>query len=181
MSGVLPVQWEIFAAEVASGSSCVEAAVSAGYSRDYAEDLIQRPEIRARIEELSQEHQADKGVVPKIWIECQLVRIARDSMDDVPAQIDSNGKVLVPGVPRDRVLARQALMDLARLKGYIVERKLTAAAKMSLGNVGMSELNAMLDGVLLELAPGERARIKELARGKNVARGVIDVAPETTG
>jgi hypothetical protein len=93
-------------------------------------------------------------------------------MDDVPAQLDSGGKVLVQGTPRDRALARQALMDLARLKGYIIERKLTAAAKMSLG-----DLNAMLEGALVELAPGEKARMRALARGKGK---LLDAAVESS-
>jgi len=63
-------------------------------------------------------------------------------------------------------------MDLARLKGYIVERKLTAAAKMSFGG----DLNAMLEGLLVELAPGEKSSIRALARGKGK---LLDAAAES--
>jgi len=63
-------------------------------------------------------------------------------------------------------------MDLAKLKGYIVERKLTAAAKMSFGG----DLNTMLERLLVELAPGERTRIRALARGKGK---LLDAAVES--
>jgi hypothetical protein len=93
-----------------------------------------------------------------------MVRIIKDAMEGVPANPDQDGGDS-KGVPPNRELAERALMNLSRLKGWIVERKQTLNARVSSGPGANVELAAMLEDHLVNLPAAERAKIKRLAQG----------------
>jgi hypothetical protein len=181
-AAILGQKHERFAVYVASGMSYRESAELAGFCRDYGYDLMQIPKVRDRVESLIRAKSAEpESVASKPCLEAQTVQIIHDAMHGIPAEIDSDGRVIEPATPRDRHLARLAIQDLARLKGYIVERKQVDSRKIDLGKVSQSEMNELLEQTLAALSPAERSRIKELTSRRSVReRDVIDVAPETT-
>lgn len=67
--------------------------------------------------------------------------------------------------PRNHQLAMNALMNLARLKGYVVEQKKSVSAKLDMSKMNHLEIREMLGAKLNELEPGARAKIERLAEG----------------
>jgi len=178
-----PPAWEIFCAELANGSTIVLASARAGFSESNGNKLTRRPEIVARIRELLALRRADGGLVSRMWAECQLVRIVQDSMEVHFAEYDEAGNQISPFVGADRARAESAVMNLARLKGWIVERKQSMSAKVDLGQVGSQQMSAALDAALLDLAPAERARVKAIAAGGSKSassRGSVKVPANQT-
>lgn len=105
----------------------------------------------------------------KGWIEDQLVVVVKMALRGRPAsQVPSNPQ---PAIPRNPALAVSALMSIARLKGYIVEKKQSLAGKLDLGKLSPADLRAVLEGSLDQLAPGERQRLI------GIADGTIDAEP----
>lgn len=96
------------------------------------------------------------------WIEAVLVQIIEASMLG-----DINGK----GDKRNLGLARAAAMDLAKLKGFIVERKQIAKATVRLDAMNRDQLRNHLATMLDELEPGARAELRR------VLEAPIDIQP----
>ncbi len=152
-----PVQWEIFCAEVALGSPAVQAAVKAGYSPDYADRLAGRPEIVDRVNRLLEEKIAGGGVSSRLWAELRLMQIAEDCLVSEPAKLSSDGNELIPArVPQYQV-AISAINSVAKIRGWIVERKQTLNGRVDLGSAGES-----LESALGALNPVERSRIEDM-------------------
>lgn len=78
---------------------------------------------------------------------------------------NSAGEIVDPRQPRNHTLALSGLMQLARLKGFIVEKKQSLNAKVDMSRMSAADLKATLEGTLDQLAPGERQRILEIAAG----------------
>lgn len=158
----LSPEYEMFAVMVANGSTMREAASLAGFAEGYCTQLGQRPEVRARIEYLldlqRKESEVFGGIASRAWIEAQLVIIARQAMMDRPAKLSDDGKTLDAGRPADMDLARRTLMDLAKLKGMVIERKQVANARISL-DAGGSVLEGQVSSYLDSLDPGARREI----------------------
>jgi len=159
--------YELFCAEIVSGNTAASSARTAGFVPRYADELLKKPEIQARIAQLLEERRRDSGVVSRVWVECQMVRIIKDAMEGIPGVPDQDGgdSPASKGVPPNRELAERALMNLSRLKGWIVERKQTVNARVSAGASASVELAAMLEDHLTNLPAAERAKIKRLAQG----------------
>jgi hypothetical protein len=166
---------EMFAALVANGSTACDASEMAGFSAGYAGQLVTRPEIKARIQELlslqSQETEAFGGIATRAWIESQMVIIIRHAMHGRPEYKGTKGRPGRAEVPPDHNLARLALMDLARMKGMIVEKKQTAKLSIkadATGNVDPEAMKAHLANYLDQLEPGARKEIEMRAKKADV-------------
>lgn len=172
----VPIGWEIFCAELACGTPATQAALSAGYVEGYASVLVTKPEIQSRVQALVAERLSDGGIVPRAWAELQIIRIIRDAVDGVKGELGPDGKV-VGSIAPDRQLARAALMDLARLRGWIVQKKEVdeRRATIDLGKLGASDLRGALDAMTARLSPGARRRVESLAAGTT-----IDPAPDAS-
>lgn len=70
-----------------------------------------------------------------------------------------------PALDRNLSVAMAALMHLARLKGYVVEKKQTLAGRVDLGKLGAADLRAVLTGHLNELDPDSRRQVEAIAAG----------------
>ncbi len=164
---LLPLPWELFCADVALGVSQAESARNAGFSAETAPFLMQKPEIRERINELRVCRQQDRGgVASKVWAEAYLIRVALGLFAGVPATVDlETGNVLEVAIKRDWAVGMQAVMNFCKVRGYIVERKQVANARVDFGRVGRDELGAALAEHLGELSPQDQATIKRIASG----------------
>ena len=160
------IQWEMFCAEVACGATAKQAAESVGYTDTYASNLRQHPAVQQRIKQLIAERVREGGIVSKVWAECKLVWIANRCLAGRPAILDESGKTLVPAVDPDYSQAQSAIMNLARLRGWIIERKQSLNAKVDLGK---SDLESMLDQQLANLPAEARARVRQLANDTDQA------------
>lgn len=98
----------------------------------------------------------------KLWIENQIVIVIKMAMHGrPPTNTPSNPQ---PRIERNPVLALSSLMQLAKLKGYVIEKK--QSLKMDLGKLSAADAKATLDGMLDQLSPGDRARILEITSGE---------------
>ena len=112
----------------------------------------------------------------KAWIERQMIIIIKAAMHGRPAKImqaqkavDGNPEkpeMIVPALPRNHALALSALMSLAKLKGYIVDKKQGVSAKLDLSKLPPAQLQAVLTGHLNELDPAARQQIEAIAAGE---------------
>jgi hypothetical protein len=171
----LSPQYEMFAALIVNGSTAEAAADIAGFTANYSHVLTTRPEIKARIQELlslqSQETEAFGGIATRAWIESQMVVIIRHAMHGRPEYKGTKNKPGRPEILPDHNLARLALMDLARMKGMIVEKKQTAKLSIkadATGNVDPEAMKAHLANYLDQLEPGARKEIEMRAKKADV-------------
>ncbi len=171
-NGIIPLQWETFCAELAIGTPASKAAINAGYTAAYATDLVDRPEIKARVQELVEARRTDGGVVPRIWAELVLVQIVRDSLNGTEDVIAEDGTISAKGIKRNRSEARAALMDLARLRGWIVERKQVDTRSVT-ARLGSKDLSATLDAMQSALSPQARKRLDAITSKSKV----VDAEP----
>lgn len=116
----------------------------------------------------------------KPWIENQIIVIIRAAMVDTPAKlipqrVQKNGVIspehMRPQAVRNHSLALSALMQLARLRGYVVEKKQSLSGTMDLAKLSKQQLSAFLQSTADQLAPGERQRLI------GIADGTIDAEP----
>lgn len=105
----------------------------------------------------------------KAWCERQLVIVIQGAMRGRGAGPDC---AVQPVQPRNYAMAVQAVMALARLKGYIVERKQSIGAKIDLSKLSQAELSQYLSASLSELDPAARRQIEAITAGDDDA---IDV------
>ena len=146
---ILTADEELFCVMVAGGVSQADAAVKAGYSRDYGWDLCQRPEIRDRIAQLASETPDDARRSVRAGLRILRARAAAFGTDpEVCAEIDC----------RLRVLEVQA-----KVEGMIVARKQIAKLSASL-RLNRDELDAALQADLERLAPGAAGKLARLGR-----------------
>lgn len=165
-------QHELFCAHVADGMPAAHAAETCGFSSSYAPVLVKRFETRiAQLRALKSEHPLDQ-IASKSWIETQLVTIARACLNPPDLEKDEvvNGKVETLSVAQkpDYGQARLALMDLARLKGYVERPSAPESSirNLSFNMLGSSEASKLLEQALHGLAPSQVARVKAIASGE---------------
>lgn len=189
---IISPAYEVFASEIALGIAIPQAAAHAGFSAAYGHNLIARQDIRERVAQLIAERKA-QGAGSLAWIESQVMMVIRTALHGAeavgtPAHAEKTGKgkaakeELVPAsedyqpaMPRDHSRALTALMHLAKLKGYIIEKKQSTNANIDLTKLTRAELGRALDGHLDKLAPGERQRIEAIADGSD-DEGTLDAA-----
>jgi phage terminase small subunit len=108
-------RWERFAHELATGKTADEAYVLAGYkqNRGNATTLRARPEVQGRIAEL-QERAAKRTEITVASITDRLLAIASKGEDAAEAPLLN--------------VARQALMDAAKLNGLVIDKGELAGA-----------------------------------------------------
>lgn len=97
----------------------------------------------------------------KRWCENQLIVAASMALQGRPARSSPSNPQ--PMIPRNPALAVTAIMALAKLKGYIVEKRQSLAGRVDLNKLAPAELKATLEATLDQLSPGERSRIMEIA------------------
>jgi len=66
-------------------------------------------------------------------------------------------------------------MDLAKLKGYIVEKKAVARANIKLEGLTREQLREHLAGMMEELEPGARSEIRRLIASSTI--GSLETSP----
>src|SRR3974377_1184963 len=111
VSGVLDEARDLFATLVASGATYVEAAETAGFARDTGKYLMRQADVRERVEALIGE--PDKArLAAKYWL--AVVRTEAVAADTTPGTAEWRANM---------DLHLRALDKLARIKGWIVERK----------------------------------------------------------
>lgn len=161
-SQVLAPQHDLFAIERASGSSVEDAAKLCGFSTGYAYNLSTHQDIQMRIAEVLQQRIAE-GLASRLWVEAQMVSIVRQTMRDAPAEVDAEtGTVTVPARPANLQLAATVLMNLARFKGYIVDKSTKLNAKVDLSKIPPSQVRELFGDRLNQLSPGSRAKIEAI-------------------
>ena len=108
----------------------------------------------------------------KGWIENQLIIVVKMALHGrPPSATPSNPQ---PMIERNPALAVQALMQLARLKGYVVEKKQSLAGKIDLSKLPPADLKALLESSADSLAPGERQRLMDTAAGLTIDADPIE-------
>lgn len=182
-------QYELFCSHVASGMSYGRAAETCGFSAQYGKQLMAKPHIAAKVEQLRaiKAAQPPDSIASKAWIETQLVTIIRNALNPAPKEIEEIVQPAKPdmGPPQivtkkidrdpDPSLARLALMDLARLKGYLIDRKEIETRKIDLRLMDRTELSAQLTSYLQQLSPAQRERIQAIASGADLIEGSVEV------
>jgi hypothetical protein len=152
LTALLEPSHELFACEVASGVSLKDAAVTAGFSEYYGTDLLAKDSVRRRISELLAQRSAE-GFPPCTWIEAQMVaqyrRLATLPPPDEETRAASSAAVGV-------------LMNLAKLKGYIVDKSSKLSAKVDLGKIPSHQVREVFASRLNDLSPGARAQLEAL-------------------
>jgi hypothetical protein len=147
MGATLSESQEIFCTLVASGTSYTDAAASAGFARNTGKVLIRHPAIRHRVETLIGE--PDKArLAAKYWL--AVIRT-----EEVTAEME-------PGTENWRAnmaLHLQALDKLARLHGWLVERKHVSQVSARV-SVNRGDLEAAIARDVERLAPGAMKRIE---------------------
>ena len=170
-------QQEMLANLVANGSSAREAASLAGFAPNYSSILCAKPEVRNRIAEIQELQDAERdelsGIVTRSWIEAQLVIIVQSAMAGTPAHVSPRtetapAKVLRGEIPPDHDLARRCLMDLARLKGMIVDKR---ESKSLTGAIPAGAMKAHLAQYLDALEPGARTAIERRMAALEARKG----------
>lgn len=108
----------------------------------------------------------------KQWVESKMIQVVTMALRGRPANLHPGNPQ--PRIERNPALAITALMSLARLKGYIIEKKQSLAGKVDLGKLAPADLRAVLEGSLDQLAPGERQRLLEIASGATIEPDPIE-------
>ena len=163
--------YEVFAAEVAMGMPLCDAAASAGFSEVYGQDLLKRDDVKQRVQEILAAR-ALEGTPPKAWIEAQMVMQYRRVSSGVP----------------DDALARQVttsvgvLMNLAKLKGHIIDKSSKLSAKIDLTKLPRAQVAKMIGSALGELSPDAQRRIQAIQAGlADHDAETIDAVPQADG
>ena len=151
----LSAEQELFCSFRAAGKSSAESARLANVHHATGYRWLQLPEIQARIQEFVDEHRTEDlgGLASRAWIETHMVmvveKIERGGYD--PLDLEGFRVELT------------ALMNLAKLKGLIVERKQVdqRTAKLDLNKLVTPEAQEQLGGVLDGLEPGTRRMIED--------------------
>lgn len=166
---VLPLEWRIFAAEVAEGKNYAEAAVSVGFSKHYGDVLAKEPGVVRRIARLSEiVAREENGIVDRVWGELVLLRMVKSGLEGEVAVEDADGKVVRPGCPPDRELVMSAFAQLSKIKGWIVERRATMNARVDYNQLGAGQLEGLLGERLGMLSPEQQATVQALAAGQPI-------------
>jgi hypothetical protein len=158
---ILRQKHEAFAVLIASGASCRVAAKSAGFSKDYGWDLMQRPAVKDKVEALRhlKTTAEPEAIASREWVEAQFVlTLERISRGGLNADAREDARLMLSG-----------LMQFAKFKGWIVDRKQVASAKLDFGKVSRADLDAMLGQHLRALDPGARSQLERLAAGELAA------------
>jgi hypothetical protein len=169
MGATLSEPQEIFCTLVASGTSYTDAAASAGFARNTGKVLIRHPAIKQRVETLIGE--PDKArIAAKYWLAVIRTEEATSGMEAGSDTWRAN-----------MTLHLTALDKLARLHGWIVERKQTTQVTARL-NVPREALEASIRQDLERLSPGslkyidagvDESAIKAIAAGEAPQRVVV--------
>jgi hypothetical protein len=128
---------------------------------------MQRPAVREKVEALRHAKTTEPGLIAsREWIEAQFVitldRVSRGlETGDMDSNARENARLMISG-----------LMQFAKFKGWIVDRKQLATAKLDLRNVPSADLHALFGEYLEALEPGEQERLRRIAAGG--ADGAVD-------
>lgn len=166
LDAILSPNHELFSLLVATGTAYREAASSAGFSATYGAYLMKTPRILERVGQLVEMQRGEPA--SRAWAVGALMRIALEALNGTPDR-EVDGKA-IKGMAPDRALARQAIMDICKVKGYIVERKQidTRSAHVDLTKLGRTELMAALDRSMAQLPARTRSRVEKLLAVPNV-------------
>jgi hypothetical protein len=123
---------------------------------------MQRPAVREKVEALRHAKTIESGLIASCeWVEAQFVmtldRISRGlEIGDMDSNARENARLMISG-----------LMQFARFKGWIVDRKQVATAKLDLRNVPSADMHALFGEYLEALEPGEQERLRGIAAGED--------------
>jgi hypothetical protein len=173
MSGPLKnPRWERFAVEYAAGET-MEAAYKAGFTeakgpaRQHAHRLLQRPDVRARVNELMEQYAAQVGV-NLAYLQHQMAQILRVNPLDL---FDANGNLkAINEMPREIGYAIKSIKR-CRQTGAVTEIQL--ADKIGAANVLLRSLfgpDTINNAVMVQL--GERLDAAQ-ARTRSVNATVV--------
>ena len=169
---------ELFCSHVAAGMSQRKAAVACGWTDVYGFKLMSDPLIKERVASLIaiKAAQPPDSIASKPWIETKLVQIIVGALNPKAKMgytvVDGKRIMTKEPVKDDPGLARMALMDLARLKGYIVTKSEQKTEKLDLRLASTADLSVQLKNYLNLLKPGRAAEV--LA----ITQGIVDVDPD---
>ena len=156
-------QERIFAVHLASGCTQGESATFAGWESEYGREVATRPRVRSFVLKLleSQKTEDLSSIASRAWVETQLIIIIKAALYGSPSVTMPDGRTL-PELPRNHVHAAKVIMDLARIKGMVVERKLAMNTNANLGSVSRQDVMGSVGKLLDALEPGQRAKIQRL-------------------
>jgi hypothetical protein len=118
------------------------------------------------------------GLAHRVWIESQLVTIVCKTMSETEAAFDLDGNETRPYRPPDLQLASTVLMNLAKLKGYIVDKSSRLSAKIDLTKVPSHQVREAFASKLNDLSPGARKQLEALTFDAEASTAATD-DPET--
>ena len=152
LASVLSPEYELFASSMACGMSYRASARAAGFSESHGFRIMQMPRVRARVEELL--GAPTERIRAGIDAEFLMLRNRAANED-----LDPEGRANVE-------LRLKLLTAHARYRGWIVDRKQVASAKLDFGRMSRAELDALLEQELPKLDPAMQERIKRIAAGE---------------
>jgi hypothetical protein len=128
-------------------------AKAAGFSENHGFRITQMPAVRARIAELGKEELRDRA-----WFDAQWTRLANRVNE---SDLDEEERANV-------TLRMNVLVNHARYKGYIIERRQVATAKVDFSRVSGDKAEQVFAEYLQRLAPGMRKKL-EVVMAKSLA------------
>lgn len=158
LAGLISAEHEYYCLLRVEGYSQPQAAEMAGFSPTSAYGIEIMPRVQNRIKQLANERSAE-GPGNRSWVTGRLVEVA--------SRLSGHAE-LSEGMRTQLSSAVTALMSIARLRGYVVERKQIKTATIDLNKLSRSELSSVLDQHLGTLSPASRRRIQQITAGDDL-------------
>lgn len=171
LADILSPEYELFCCEVVAGATITQAAELIGVSGTYGSRIIERHDVKTRLEQLLAER-ASQGFPPRSWVEAQMVSQYRKIANMKSA--DASESAI-----RQVTAAVSVLNSVAKLKGYIVDKSTKLNAKVDLNRLPPGQVRDHFSKALNDLTPNARAKIEAITATLDEADEDAPEDPET--